>query len=214
MQKNGFVGLELIKIRSRLSEAKEKDLSVKQPERADSPVEKEEKTLPLPSDSSNDREWRKALDRRWDEFRAIKRDFTGRITESLASLPEEIRIAKEQTEELQKALEKFASLLDEIERIDDTRWNRDNFSSELGAAIRKAENVRLEYLRISAKLQALHREGNAAEGDSGRNLIPEINSVSWLQGFRIGGVFFMPLIIGMLVSALILAISIFLSMRI
>ncbi|MFA6568948.1 MAG: hypothetical protein WCS96_12115 [Victivallales bacterium] len=212
MQKNGFVGLELIKIRSRLSEAK--DSGIKHQEKTDSPVEKTGQPLPPLPDSSRDREWKKALERRWDEFRTIKRDFTGRIAESLSSLPEEIRIAKEQTGELQKALDKFASLLDEIENIDDTKWNRDNFSSELGFAIRKVENVRLEYLRITAKLHALQREGNAAEGgDSGRALIPEINSVSWAQGFRIGVVFFTPLIIGMLVSAVILAISIFLAMR-
>ena len=213
MQKNGFVGLELIKISSRLAEAKDKESGIKHLEKTDSPEETAEQPLPPPPDSSRDREWKKALDRRWDEFRIIKRDFTGRITESLASLPEEIRIAKEQTDELQKALEKFASLLDQMESIDDTKWNRDNFSSELGVAIRKVENVRLEYLRITAKLQALQREGNAAEGDSGRTLIPEIHSVSWAQGFRIGTVFFMPLIIGMLVAAVILAISIFLAMR-
>jgi hypothetical protein len=211
MQKNGFVGLELIKIRSRLAEAKES--GIKHLEKPESPPEKTEQPLLTASDSSRDREWKKALDRRWDEFRVIKRDFTGRLTESLASLPEEIRIAKEQTAELQKALEKFASLLDEIENIDDTKWSKDNFSSELGFAIRKAENVRLEYLRITAKLKALHREGNAAEGDSGRPLIPEMHSVSWAQGFRIGGIFFMPLIIGMLVSAVILAIAMFLALR-
>jgi chromosome segregation ATPase len=211
MQKNGFVGLELIKIRSRLAEAKES--GIKQLEKPESPLEKTEQPLPSTSDLSRDREWKKALDRRWDEFRVIKRDFTGRLTESLASLPEEIRIAKEQTAELQKALEKFASLLDEIENIDDTKWSKDNFSSELGFAIRKAENVRLEYLRITAKLKALHREGNAVEGDSGRPLIPEMHSVSWAQGFRIGGIFFMPLILGMLASAVILAIAMFLALR-
>lgn len=212
MQKNGFIGFELIKIGKRLSETK--DSGIKHLEKLDSPAEKIGEPLPLPSDSSKDREWKKALDRRWDEFRIIKRDFTGRITESLASLPEEIRIAKDQTAELQKALEKFASLLDEIENIDDTKWNRDNFPSELGFAIRKVENVRLEYLRITAKLQALKREGNAAEGgNSGRSLIPEINSVSWAQGFRIGVIFFTPLIIGMLVSTVILAVSIFLALR-
>jgi hypothetical protein len=212
MQKNGFVGLELIKIRNRLSEAQ--DSGMKNMGKVDFPAEKDEETLPpsLP-DLSRDREWNKALDRRWDEFRVIKRDFTGRITESLAALPEEIRIAKDQTGELQKALEKFTSLLDEIENIDDTKWNRDNFPSELGLAIKKVENVRLEYLRITAKLHALQREGNAAEVDSSRTLIPEIHSVSWAQGFRIGVVFFAPLIIGMLVSALILAISIFLALR-
>ncbi len=211
MQKNGFVGLELIKMRNRLSEAK--DSGIKYPDITDSSMEKTGETLPLPPDPSRDREWKKALDRRWDEFRVIKRDFTGRITESLASLPEEIRIAKDQTAELQKALEKFASLLDDMGNIDDTKWNRDNFPSELGSAIKKVENVRLEYLRINARLQALQREGNAAEGDSGRTLIPEIHSVSWAQGFRIGVVFSTPMIIGMIVSALIIAISIFLALR-
>jgi hypothetical protein len=211
MQKNGFVGLELIKIRNRLSEAK--DSGMRHPESAEPILEKTEGSLPPPPDSSKDREWKKALERRWDEFRTIKRDFTGRITESLSSIPEEMRIARKQSEELQKALEKFASLLDELENIDDTKWSKDNFSSELGFAIRKVENVRLEYLRITAKTRALQREGTAAEGDPARNLIPEIHSVSWAQGFRIGGVFFMPLIIGMLVSAMILAISIFLALR-
>ena len=214
MQKNGFVGTELIKIRSRLSEATshgEQEAAGQKPaQQAPShPV------VPPPhQDTVVDKEWRKALERRWDEFRTGKRDFTGRLAESLSALPEEIRLAKEHAEQLQRAMEKYAHLLDEIESIDDSKWNKENFASELSTSMRRVEHIRLEYLRMTSKLQAIQRESNAAEGrESGGPVIPEIYSVSWKQGFKIGLAFMMPLIITIAVAALVIAIAMLLAMR-
>lgn len=211
MQKNGFVGAELIKMRSRLSEATshgEKEAA------REKPAQPQPVHVYPPPEAAMDKEWKKAIERRWDEFRMIKRDFTGKLTESLAALPEEIRLAKDYAEQLQRALEKFAHLLDEIEMLDDSKWNKDNLSSELASAIRRVEHIRLEYLRITSKLKAVQRESSAAEGaDSGRSFIPEICSVSWKQGFKIGLVFFMPLIIVLALSTLVLAIAMFFALR-
>ncbi|HCE43775.1 MAG TPA: hypothetical protein DET40_09520 [Lentisphaeria bacterium] len=211
MQKNGFVGAELIKMRSRLSEAtshgekeavQDKSAQPKQPH------------VQPPPETIMDKEWKKATEKRWDEFRILKRDFTGRLTESLSALPEEIRLAKDHAEQLQRALEKFAHLLDEIESLDDSKWNKDSLSSELPSAIRRVEHIRLEYLRITSKLKAIQRESSAAEGsDSGRSFIPEICSVSWTQGFKIGLIFFMPIIIVLALSTLVLAIAMFFALR-
>ncbi|GEM_PF-6773335 len=211
MNKSGFVGAELIKIRGRLSEATshgEKETPGQNPAQTQTVT-----PLPIP-DSAVDKEWRKALEKRWDEFRNLKRDFTGRLTENLASLPEEIRLAKEHAEQLQGALEKFAHLLDQIEAIDDSSWNKENLSSELAAAIRRVEHIRLEYLRITSKLDALQRESYAAEGGGeSRALIPEIYSISWKQGFKIGMAFAFPVIIAIIAGSLILAIAMFLALR-
>jgi len=211
MQKNGFVGAELIKIRSRLSEATSHGEKEAVQDKTAHPQPPQ--AYPSPQNAM-DKEWKKAVERRWDEFRSIKRDFTGRLTESLAALPEEMRLAKDHAEQLQRALEKFAHLLDEIETIDDSKWNKDNLSSELSSSIRRVEHIRLEYLRITSKLKAIQRESSAAEGvDSGRSIIPEICSVSWRQGFKIGLVFFMPILIVLALSTLVLAIAMFFALR-
>ncbi|HBC87295.1 MAG TPA: hypothetical protein DCZ94_10095 [Lentisphaeria bacterium] len=210
MQKNGFVGAELIKIRGRLSEATshgEREAAGQKPAQTHATV-----TVP-PPETVIDREWRKALEKRWDEFRILKRDFTGRLTENLASLPEEIRLAKEHAEQLQSALEKFAHLLDQMETIDDSAWNKDNFSTELAVAMRRIEHIRLEYLRVTSKLDALQRESYAAEGGESSSLIPEICSISWRQGFKIGLSFLMPVIITIILGSFIVAIAMLLALR-
>ncbi|MFZ2656444.1 MAG: hypothetical protein WAX69_16045 [Victivallales bacterium] len=219
MQKNGFVGAELIKIRSRISEATSHgEKEAVQEKTAAQPPHQPVRSQPVhslpPQETVMDKEWKKAIDRRWDEFRMIKRDYTGKLTESLAALPEEIRLAKDHAEQLQRALEKFAHLLDEIETLDDSKWSKDNLSPELSSSIRRVEHIRLEYLRITSKLKALQRESSAAEGaDSGRSFIPEICSVSWRQGFKIGLIFFMPIIIALALATFVLALAMFFALR-
>jgi hypothetical protein len=171
---------------------------------------------PRPADLAYERERRQALGRRADEFRALRRDVLARLTEKLAAIPEEIRIEEERMAELREALGKFAALMDRLEAIDDSGWIADrDFGAALGAAMRQVEGARLEHMRINAKLAALQRESAAAD-NSGRSLaglLPEFNSLSWRQGFRIGLCLGFPVILGVIAGALIVALTFILLWR-
>lgn len=162
-------------------------------------------------DPAWERERRQALLKRADEFRALRRDVAARLTEKLAAFPEEIRIEEERMAELRDAMGKFADLLDRLAAIDDHGWTREaDFGPALGSAMRQAEGARLEFLRINAKLAALQRESAAAENLSragGSSLIPELNSLSWQQGFRLGLILGLPVILGAILAALIVALT-------
>lgn len=209
MPRDDFVDSKLVKIRDRLAGASEDK------------KQGDEKAV-FSKDASNisgyydkkNREWTTALLRRWDEFRLTRKDVTGRLSEKIASIPEEIKISETYIEELRDALEKFAGLLDGLEAIDDSKWNKNNFASDLGVAMKKLENTRLELLRLSAKLAALQRESNAVEADSGKTFLLELTSLSLSQGFRLGVIFLLPLILGLLATAFILAIAILVSLRV
>lgn len=212
--KNGFVSSGLIKIRDRFSDSKHSGEEPLKDEKNQSGIENSlHDEIPQKPEKESDREWRKSLQRRWDEFRLLKKDMTGKLSEILASVPEEIRIEEQRINELREALEKYASLLDSINTIDDSKWNSDNFSSDLGVAMKKLENARLEHIRLSAKLAVLQRESNAAESSSNLSFLPELNSLSLGQAFRLGMRFSLPLIFALILLAIILSAAIFLSLR-
>lgn len=211
--KNGFVSSGLIKIRDRFSDSKHSGEELLKDEQNQHGVESSLHDVPQKPEKESDRERRKSLQRRWDEFRLLKKDMTGKLSEILASVPEEIRIEEQRIDELRESLEKYASLLDSINTIDDSKWDSDNFSSDLGASMKKLENARLEHIRLSAKLAVLQRESNAAESSSGLSFLPELNSISLGQAFKLGMQFSLPLIFALILLAIILSTAIFLSLR-
>lgn len=210
MLKDDFVDSKLIKIRDRLAGVSED----KKQDDGKTVFSKDSSEMSGYHESKKNKEWTTALLRRWDEFRLTRKDVTGRLSEKIASIPEEIKISENYVKELRDALEKFAGMLDGLEAIDDSKWDKNNFASDLGIAMKKLENTRLELLRLSAKLAALQRESNAVEADSGKPFLLELTSLSLSQGFRLGIIFLLPLIVGLLAAAFILAIAILVSLRV
>jgi hypothetical protein len=159
----------------------------------------------------SDKEWKKAVFRRWDEFKILKRDVSSRLNEILASVPEEIRNSETKIRELKKSAEKLQKILEEIDQIDDSAWDRFNLSSELAYAMRKLENARMECLLFSSRFSD-RRMQDAAARPASDSFIHEILSISFGQAFRLGAAFFLPLIITIFAAALLLAVMNYISL--
>lgn len=161
-------------------------------------------------------ETRAALEKRKEEFRLLKRDICEKLSEKLSSFPEDIRITERKLEELKNAIEKFASLIDELKTVDEHSWDENTLHTEIGRACRKAENARLEYIRICSRLAALQRESSAAEESTtskGASPLHELCSMSLKQGLKIGFSIFLPLICALIIASIIIAIAYILALK-
>ncbi|HPN84576.1 MAG TPA: hypothetical protein PK821_04485 [Victivallales bacterium] len=217
-QKKGFVDYNLIKIKDRLSE-----VSSTKPilNNIDTPAS--DPSTNTSSESYQDaklaeasKETLIAIRKRKEDFRLLKRDICEKLSEKLSSFPEDIKITERRVEELKNAIEKFAHLSDELRSIDEHSWNEDTAHADVGRACRKAENARLEYIRICARLAALQRESSAAEMDQEprNSLIPELSSMSLKQGLKIGFFFSLPIIITIIASAIMLCLGYIIALKI
>ncbi len=230
-QKKGFVDNNLIKIKDKLSEASSSKLGARTEHSVlenggMSPHTPSNEPTVNPSLSRLSATPQKVSDLRMetlaaikirrDEFRLLKRDLCGKLSEKLSSFPEDIKITERRLEELKNAIEKFASFLDELKITDEDTWSADTSQSDIGKACRKAEHIRLEYIRICAKLFALQRESSAAEMElvSRNSLIPELSSISLNQGFKIGLFLFLPVIVTILLAAIMLCLAYIIALKI
>ncbi len=214
--KRGFVDSSLIKIKDRLSEASSRqpagdkalaDEGHPQPPTPLSSVKTElSKQVKIEETQVKTRELFAVLEKRKSEFRLLKRDICEKLCEKISSFPEDIKISERRLSELKNAIEKFAGILDELKGIDESSWDDNTVQSELGKAYKKAENARLEYIRICARLSALQRESSAAEMSEkdDPSLIPKLASLSLKQGFKIGLFIGLPLVIAILLAALMI----------
>ena len=214
MGKNTFVDRKLVNIREKLKnepEANETALekTVEKSSEEPSPQKRQKRTLvPAASVNINDKEWKRALFERWDEFKALRRDVRFKVQQMLENLPENRRDAEEKMKVLTSAEARLTRVIAEVEAIDDSTWDRHSLSSQLSAAMRTVENSRMEIMIISAKLadskSVVPEQGGGTTTVS--SFIHELRSLSFRQSFKLGLGFFFPLIIGIIVAALILAI--------
>lgn len=224
MAKERFVNNNLLKIRDKLKveNADKEDLN-KQAQASTSSVEnrasspnprKEDKSKEF-SAISNERDWKKAVFKRWDEFKAVRKDIINRLSERIACLPKEIEHTEGHAIELKQAKEKLQKVLDEVNALDDSGWNRHNFTSELAVAMRKLENARIEFMMQASKIApANNKSAQLIESSSAPNsIIHELNSLSFKQCFRIGLGFFMPLIIAMILAVLVWGLIYYISLN-
>ncbi|HOK04129.1 MAG TPA: hypothetical protein P5105_04505 [Victivallales bacterium] len=233
-QKRGFIDHNLIKIKDKLAEAggnkkvdipsekleenesKSKHFPIKELQEEDVSTSSALPSEKLKNPSLKD-EMKIALMRRKEEFRLLKRDICEKMTEKLSEFPEDIKITERRTEELKNAIERFASIIDELKAIDENNWDENTPHSEIGRACRKAENARLEYIRICGRLSTLQRESFAAENEqnstSSSLLIHELSSISLKQGLKIGLFITLPVIITIIISALIISIAYIIALK-
>jgi len=205
--KSGFVDNNLVRIRDRLS-----DTSAGTPVPPDSSFDEGGDSLktafPAKKDIDFEKEQRKAIRLRLDEFRMLKRDIGGKITERISMIPEEITISEQKIDVLRKSLEKLATCLDSVQSLDESLWNEHNLSQELGTAIKKLENARLEYIRTTSKMDMLERESEAA-GKGGDRFEDVLLSFSMGRLMKTGVFFFFPLILSIIIAASIIALVLF-----
>ena len=207
MGKNKFVDRKLVTIREKLKSEPEGsapavDKIIEEPRK-----HKQPKAVAA-SVNINDKEWKRALFGRWDEFKSLRRDVLFKLKKMLENLPENRKAAEEQIRVIEGAETRLTRMIDDMEAIDDSTWDRHNLASQLSAAMRKVENGRMEVMIISAKLadskSVVPSSNGAAHPVS--SFIHELRSLTFKQSFKLGLGFFSPLIIGIVFAALILAI--------
>ena len=212
MSKEKFVDANLVKIRDKLSESGSGQKQETEQSVGDRSVNSSANSEPSSKAGkqrgnavANEREWKKAVFRRWDEFKNTKKDIVNRLAERIAAIPREVREFEAHANELKQAEEKYKQLLADIDALDDSNWNRHNFTSELAAALKKLENTRIEFMMLSSKSASRNTAVPATvienKGTSG--FIHELNSLSFKQCFRVGVFFFAPLILGILFAVLL-----------
>jgi len=208
MAQDKFVDTNLVKIRDKISETAStyKERSVQNESKNDNSSESVSKSKGKSIQGTavvNERDWKKAVFRRWDEFKNIKKDIVNRLAERVASIPNEISESESNAEELKQVGEKYKKLLREIDELDDSTWNRHNFTAELASGMKKLENARIEFMMLSSKYSNRITGTTMIENKGSDSFIHELNSLSFKQCFRVGLFFFTPLILGILAAVIL-----------
>jgi len=165
---------------------------------------------------ANEREWKKAIFKRWDEFKNIRHDILKRLTDAKVMIPQESEKAFLKIKELELASETIENLLEDVKNIDDSTWSRQDFTAELARAMRKLEHCRLEYMMTISKIEKHESVKTASiDSSSGNNnsVIHELSSLSFQQCFKLGLGFFMPLIIAVFFATLLWGAIYFISIH-
>ena len=207
--RNGFISSSLIRIKDKLPDGGERDV----PDFSGEAEAASSASSRRGDGEFYQKEHRKALQKRVEEFRLLKKDLAGKITEKLASIPEDIRISETRISELRLAVEKYASLLDTIQSLDESSWHDDNLSLEIGRSMKKAENTRLEFIRISSKISALQRESEAAENSAQTSFMPEIRSLTFVQMMKFGLFVSIPMILTLIAASFIIGFFMYVTFR-
>jgi basic membrane lipoprotein Med (substrate-binding protein (PBP1-ABC) superfamily) len=137
----------------------------------------------------------------------------GRLAHELVCVPHEIEKSLTHLKEAEEAEKKFKKLFSEVEKLSDSGWNEDNYSAELGDAMKKIENIRLEVIKSSTRLDKIKNNMPVKNaGGEPQFGIHEIASLSFRQTLKLGMNFFLPVIIALIVCSFILSCAIIISM--
>jgi len=158
-------------------------------------------------------ELNRAVLRRLEEFQKLRRDLTGRLAENGAVMEQQMAQAKALLQELEAGREMVSRHQSEIAQINSDEWKKEHLQSELGNAMRKLENCRLDLISKMARIAEMAGTAPAREKTQ-TSLKPELNSLTFRQMLRFGFAFMLPLCLTMLAVAAIIAAAVFLSMRV
>jgi hypothetical protein len=214
MSRKDYISDGLIYIRDRLKtyeKGNDYDASTL-PQISDEQIAQAEKGEPVKS-TEPDRKFIRALKRRHGEYLKSRKDLHNKVIEAMAVLPEEqkkFKFYEEETAGLHELYRKMSAEINELAEKDELS---ENDSAVLADACRKIENARLEFIRQTARHKKLMpHEGHAGSGSSKSSLLPDINSMTFLQLFRLGFVFSLPVAIALFLAALIISAVIYFSM--
>jgi len=206
MGKNKFVDGKLVNIRGKLMEESKNSSDIVDLQKVEPIKRNRSLQSATASVNINDKEWKKAVFQRWDEFKALRRDVLFKLNDIISAIPDDISSAEKRISELKNADLKLQLLVSEIDMLDDSSWDRHNLASELASAMKKVENARLECMIISAKLADKQSGAMQNVSTQSSSIIHEIQSLSFSQAFKLGLGFLFPLIIALIVSVLLLAL--------
>ncbi|MBR2426615.1 MAG: hypothetical protein IKB16_07730 [Lentisphaeria bacterium] len=174
---------------------------------SDSPVSTEGRSL-MPEHNTI---FNKALLRRYEDLLRTKRDLTGRLVaecESLRCSQERANAVMEITTSTLKQLEEYLNIV----RNTENNVNPEN-QTELAKECRKIENIRIEVIRLQARMKKLADTDSAvgSMASSNGNVLSDFDSLTFSQLFRFGWSLFLPLILASVLGAILIGAAIILS---
>lgn len=144
-----------------------------------------------------------------EAFDVGRRELKDRLNESLVRMEKERLQSERLCQLLEETRRLFRERLDEVETLNESEWADENLLDELNRALVLLENVRSDYNKSMAKIEAIHPQSPSATVERSSPLTFEDASVSSAratQGFgywlRAGFAFTLPLIVTLAVLTL------------
>ena len=140
------------------------------------------------------------IQRKQESYVSGKNELLGKLTQSIVSLEREEVRASQLAELLGDTRRRFKELLEELEKIDEESWDEDSIREELETALAIIEDVRMEYNRSIARIQAARGESGVSEsGPVGEAALQEaavrgIEQMSFGKLVKLGFAFTLPLL--------------------
>lgn len=207
MSERNFIGKQLINIKDRMPGKTGSPLPAGQK----TPASVKEEVRDVQSVLMIDKEFGKAIHARKGDYLKTKNVVAKMLGDTFARLGKEIAMLEQKNKMYLDSANLIKQLLEEILKIDESKWNPDDFSLELSEAGRVVERARLENIILNEKLNLKKADKSGSEDKSGFSIL-DIVSLSFSQVFKLGFGLFLPLIIGVIAAAVIIAITMLVSM--
>lgn len=145
-----------------------------------------------------------------EAFDAGRRDLKVRLNESLGRMEKDRLQAERLSQLLGETSRVFRERLDEVSALNEEDWADENLLDELDKSLALLEDVRADYNKAMAKIEAVHPQVSAGPAPAGRPLAfedsPGIAGESGGRGFgywlRAGLAFTLPLMVLLVLLAL------------
>ncbi len=140
-----------------------------------------------------------------------KQQLIDRLSASLVSLETLEAQAVRMSELYAGARERFGEMRKEVHGINDETWSDQNFRQELGKALVRMDDIRKEYVRTQAVIEAAggpseaFKESAPAAGAGPNETLAAAGFGVWLQR---GLAFCLPLIVALLLAALMVVMTV------
>lgn len=151
----------------------------------------------------------RALRSRHQEYEHFRQDLNFRLHELASQIARQCEELEKNADHLQKIKTETARLLEQLEKQTEPDEFSTDFQLRLSDNIRELEHMRIELIDLQPP--AVEK---TAEDRSGKNILAELDSVTFGQLFRIGSALMLPLILMILFSGLLLMLTIVLTFRV
>ncbi|TAN36133.1 MAG: hypothetical protein EPN23_09225 [Verrucomicrobia bacterium] len=147
------------------------------------------------------------LRKRQEDYQRGKREMSDRLNQSLVTLEKEEIQANRLAELLSATRKRFKAMLGDVQAIDEETWPEDSFRDELNKAATLVDDVRIEYNKAVAKIDAVSGDAKTPSSaaahpavifEEGRHVAEELEKGfgDWLM---VGLAITLPLIVVLLV---------------
>ncbi len=181
------------------------EISMELKTKSEMPVREEEKR------EKPDKYLLKALKGKKAEYLRTKDVVLRSVNETLSEVTKASKELESRRDVFLTSLDKLQSSINEIDAIDESKWNEYDFSIELSDANKLVEHARIENIICKDKFKIPEKVLNELVTPTPLSAT-DIFSSTFSQLFKFGFKLFLPLIIGVIFAAMIISLTILVAM--